>query len=46
MYMHMWAAAALPHFGLPVVQALLDHVILLGLFVDAANLLGCGGAGA
>lgn len=36
----------LPHFSLPVVQALLDHVVLLSLLVDAADLLGGGGAGA
>ena len=37
--MRMCGAALLPHFSLPVVQALLHHIILLSLPVDAADLL-------
>ena len=44
--MRMCGVAVVPHFCLPVVQALLDHVILLRLSVDAANLLSGGWAGA
>ena len=35
-----------PHFSLPVIQTVFDHVILLGLSVDAAYLLSGGRAGA
>lgn len=36
---HVGCGSRIPHFCLPVVQPLLDHVILLRLSVDAADLL-------